>query len=282
MLTLAWYDGNQYRHTNYWMYSPADTAQQITLTLESTDTGWTVTSSNVEHIDAELSEHASSTRVSWQALGDAQEYRVYAKSPGDLEYQQVASTSATSSTTDIPWGVNSAGEPSYLRVGAILNNGQPTVLSPILSTADSDGDGLSDVREEREGTKADSADSDGDDLGDFVEINRYYTDPNNTDSDGDGHDDGTEVVAGTLPNNAASYPGVDIECAPPASGDWELRADCTVVADDEIPADLIVFPDSVLSLAQGVTLWFDYLEHSILVLFGGGIQLAPDAQIRQQ
>jgi hypothetical protein len=73
---------------------------------------------------------------------------------------------------------------------------------------DTDDDGLTDFEEDQTYTTNPLAwDSDGDTLSDGDEVNLYGTDPLVTDSDGDQVDDATEVLAGTDPNNAASFPG---------------------------------------------------------------------------
>ena len=60
-------------------------------------------------------------------------------------------------------------------------------------TTDSDGDGLTDEREQELGTDPRVADTDGDGLSDGEEVNEYGTDPMDPDTDGDGLDDGDEV-----------------------------------------------------------------------------------------
>ena len=69
--------------------------------------------------------------------------------------------------------------------------------------ADSDGDGLSDAEESENGTDPNSSDSDDDGISDSDELNDG-TDPNNSDSDGDGVNDGDELENGTDPNNSDS------------------------------------------------------------------------------
>ncbi|HUT40310.1 MAG TPA: S8 family serine peptidase [Gammaproteobacteria bacterium] len=76
-----------------------------------------------------------------------------------------------------------------------------------LPLIDSDADGLSNVMEIQLGTDALNPDTDGDTLSDGDEVNVHGTDPLDTDTDGDLVDDGAEVLAGTDPNNAASFPG---------------------------------------------------------------------------
>ena len=92
---------------------------------------------------------------------------------------------------------------------------------------DSDGDGLSDDREEELGTDPNDPDSDDDGLNDGDEVG-LGTDPLNPDSDGDGILDGDEVLLGTDPNEA------DEACA-------NTSAEATVARR---PADLIVLIDT--------------------------------------
>ena len=96
---------------------------------------------------------------------------------------------------------------------------------------DSDGDGLCLEQETAWGTSDSSADSDGDDLSDYEEIFTYGTDALVGDTDGDGVSDGDEVlVYGTDPLDASDYPndtdgdGMD--------DDWEIANGLIVGADD--------------------------------------------------
>jgi len=73
---------------------------------------------------------------------------------------------------------------------------------------DTDADGLTDFEEARTyATDPLVPDSDGDTLSDGDEIYLYATDPLTGDSDGDLVDDAAEVLAGTDPNDSASFPG---------------------------------------------------------------------------
>ncbi len=67
---------------------------------------------------------------------------------------------------------------------------------------DSDGDGLTDVREAQLGTNSGMVDSDGDELSDREEVEVYMTDPNNADTDADAYKDGEEVKNGYNPKGA--------------------------------------------------------------------------------
>lgn len=64
---------------------------------------------------------------------------------------------------------------------------------------DTDGDGLTDIREQELGTSASRFDTDGDTLGDGQEVLSYSTNPLNTDTDSDGFPDGVEIQNGFNP-----------------------------------------------------------------------------------
>lgn len=70
--------------------------------------------------------------------------------------------------------------------------------------ADSDEDGLSNVKEIEIGTNPQISDTDCDGLSDGDEINIYGTDPLNPDTDNDGISDGEEVKLGLDPKNGSS------------------------------------------------------------------------------
>ncbi len=74
----------------------------------------------------------------------------------------------------------------------------------VMTTLDSDGDGLLDGEEIRFGTSIGSADSDNDGLDDIDELTTHGTNPSNPDTDLDGMNDGREIVAGTAPDDATS------------------------------------------------------------------------------
>ena len=77
-----------------------------------------------------------------------------------------------------------------------------TAAVQVMTSLDSDGDGLLDGEEQRLGTRSDLTDTDGDGLGDFAEVNTHGTNPLLRDSDGDGAEDANELAAGTDPNSA--------------------------------------------------------------------------------
>lgn len=75
---------------------------------------------------------------------------------------------------------------------------------------DADCDGLTNQEERALGTSRSSADTDGDGISDAVEAKKLGTDPLDADSDHDGVDDGDEMAGGTNPEDADSdHDGVD-------------------------------------------------------------------------
>jgi hypothetical protein len=84
------------------------------------------------------------------------------------------------------------------------DEGNNTRIVSVMTSLDSDNDGLLDGEELRYGTNPYLADTDGDGLTDGDEVHVYHTDPRKWDTDGDGMSDGAEVAAGTDPNSAAS------------------------------------------------------------------------------
>ncbi|MBM4164783.1 MAG: hypothetical protein FJ222_10150 [Lentisphaerae bacterium] len=118
-----------------------------------------------------------------------------------------------------------------------------TTAVQVMTSLDSDGDGLLDGEELRLGTRVDLTDSDGDGLSDFDEIRVHGTNPLLRDSDGDGVSDSNEIRAGTDPNsetdvfkivaadgseavvmrvrwNAKAGKTYQVECASALAGPW--------------------------------------------------------------
>lgn len=88
-------------------------------------------------------------------------------------------------------------------------SGAPTssaVITPVNTTIDSDGDGLTDAEEKIAGTNINIIDTDGDGLSDYEEVKIYHTNPLNADTDGDGYLDGEEVKNGFNPNGPGKMP----------------------------------------------------------------------------
>lgn len=285
--TLYYYDGLEYQEYEMRRWVSEGEVSEMTITLSHGDEGFEFDSSEAVPPHAYAQYDAGKMRLWWEKVEGAVSYRVYAKYWDYPYFHLLGETSGTEYATDYDWARDS-GDPLhptglyYFAVTALLANGNETVFSPLVSNADRDNDGYNDFREEAMGTDIESDDSDGDGLSDFLERNRYYTNPLEEDSDGDGFTDGDEVEAGTLPNQRESYPGRVDECGAPKEGDWHVSSDCTVLEDQDIPADLIVHPDSLLTIREQVTMWFDYTRHKILVMFGGGIHLQRGAQIKQQ
>jgi hypothetical protein len=100
----------------------------------------------------------------------------------------------------------SAFEVVYIAVDPInalteIEEQNNTAVVQVMTSLDTDGDGLLDGEEQRLGTRVDLADSDDDGLSDWDEVRTYGTNPLLKDSDGDGANDAHELAAGTDPNN---------------------------------------------------------------------------------
>lgn len=115
--------------------------------------------------------------------------------------------------------------------GVAIDGGGPGAVYDADTRPDRDNDGLSDAREEEEGTDPDDPDSDDDGLSDGDEI-ANGADPLDPDSDDDGILDGDEVLLGTDPTEA------DEACA-------NTSAEATLASR---PADLIVMIDTSSSM----------------------------------
>lgn len=109
---------------------------------------------------------------------------------------------ATGESADVVAAVIGPKVPRLSDVAAqTVSNATPVAVGPKPATSDdvdTDGDGLSDVKEEEIFTDALLADTDGDGLSDGDEV-RLGTKPLIDDTDGDGVSDGDEAAAGTDP-----------------------------------------------------------------------------------
>ena len=76
----------------------------------------------------------------------------------------------------------------------MIDISKPKETAPDLSKMDTDGDGLTDLEEQKYGTDPNKVDTDGDGLSDYDEIFKYRTDPLKEDTDGDGLSDYDEVM----------------------------------------------------------------------------------------
>lgn len=89
----------------------------------------------------------------------------------------------------------------------VLQEQTPVVTEPTKQQApvvdefahDKDKDGVLDTKEAELGLSDYEFDTDKDGLSDFVEINKWKTDPAKKDTDGDGYGDGIEIIKGFNP-----------------------------------------------------------------------------------
>ncbi len=90
--------------------------------------------------------------------------------------------------------------------------------------SDLDSDGLTNAQELELGTSPSSADTDGDTLSDYAELYETDTDPLKTDTDGDTLSDSDDIALGLDPNNPETF-GVP---------DAEYKVEQTISADSEV------------------------------------------------
>lgn len=115
----------------------------------------------------------------------------------------VVPSSAVSTTTDS----NSTYVSEIPGLASTTSSGT-VASSTVVSTLDSDSDGLTDEEEKIYGTNPLAIDTDNDGLSDYEEVKIYHTNPLLSDTDGDGHPDGVEVKNGYNPNGPGKMPGV--------------------------------------------------------------------------
>ncbi len=137
--------------------------------------------------------------LSWSGTGKS--FLVYRS---DAPFDGTAGTEITT-TTEKTWldtGVDPAG--AFYRVRASGGGFSNLAYGVPAGALDSDGDGLTDAKEEELGTDPFNADTDGDGIADLVEL-LAGTDPKkddaNDDPDGDGLTNAEEFAAGTDPLN---------------------------------------------------------------------------------
>ena len=123
-------------------------------------------------------------------------------------------TAGTFRVRDVTPGAGGSQPQDLVRSGSLVyftaddgQTGRELWAIPINAAVDSDGDGLSDEREDLGvGTSSAIPDTDGDGLLDGAEVLTYGTNPLDPDSDGDGYSDGVEIAAGSNPLDRNSVP----------------------------------------------------------------------------
>lgn len=113
------------------------------------------------------------------------------RTPRSITTRETATAEATTTATATP-------ESSPTPTEEPTSTPEPTP-TPDAATLDTDGDGLTDVRELEIGTDPNVADTDGDGLNDGEEVDVHGTNPFQIDSDGDGLIDSDEVILGLDP-----------------------------------------------------------------------------------
>ncbi|MCH2581831.1 MAG: hypothetical protein MK133_11640, partial [Planctomycetes bacterium] len=118
--------------------------------------------------------------------------------------------------------------------------------------ADFDSDGLSDVAEYAAGTDPTDADTDDDGLEDGAEVNDHGTNPTSRDTDEDGYADNEEILEGSDPNDADSFPAQSVATLGDATESfheaivlptWDNRAAGGFTAVDRLDATFTVTAD---------------------------------------
>lgn len=154
---------------------------------------------------------------------------------------------ATSDATDLVAAVVGPKVPKLSEMAAqttadatpVAVSGQPADDGP-----DTDGDGLSDAKEEEIYTDSILSDTDGDGISDGDEV-RLGTNPLIDDSDGDGVDDGDEVAAGTDPRgnagSAAAPTAVPVEAT--VAPEEPVTEEPTVAPEEPVTEEPTVAPE---------------------------------------
>jgi hypothetical protein len=178
--------------------------------------------------------------LTFNSAGQATQLVVTATYPDSSTRNVSAAATGTNYTTSNPAiaTVSADGLVTAVASGTVViqatNDGAASIATAnvVLSSADSDGDGipddseialgldphnpvdaqedfdrdnLSNLREFQLGTDLRNRDTDGDGLSDGDEVNRYHTNPLLPDTDGDGIRDGLEIQTGSDPLDANSF-----------------------------------------------------------------------------
>lgn len=151
---------------------------------------------------------------------------------------------------------------------AEADEGNNTAWVSVMTSLDSDGDGLLDGEEALFGTRVDVADSDGDGLMDGQEVHTCGTAPLVADSDGDGMEDGAEVQAGTDPNSSADVFAVKEFDASTGQARVRWTAKAGKTYQVEKSSDLLIWTDAPTGLGTD--------EQSQKTALGDGILLYVD------
>ena len=70
-------------------------------------------------------------------------------------------------------------------------------------------------------------------------------------------------------------------CVPPLSGDWVLTESCALEENASAPADVIIHPNTVLTIPSDRTLFIDLLSHKLLIKKEGGVLIKQGGTVKQ-
>ncbi len=174
-----------------------------------------------------VTKSGANSAVSWSApVGQTvQYYTIYMRAPGEQQLTALASTTATSFTTSIPFGAASTTLIKEFSVAATVG-GTESFLTIGVQNNDTDADGVSDAIEAEIGSNPNIIDTDGDGLTDGQEYFVYQTDATKVDTDNDGESDYTYVIRLLTANRP---PTVQDDAATVQTG---IQATVPVLAND--------------------------------------------------
>lgn len=85
----------------------------------------------------------------------------------------------------------------------------------------------------------------------------------------------------TKPTWSTFISSINFDCIPPttAGTDWTISASCTLAKSATAPANVIVQPNAVLTIPNGISLNIDFTQFHLKVNPGGGVFIAPGGKI---
>lgn len=278
----------QYNEAEFTRWATADATTTILVNVSlDYETGTYVFGSNQLYAPTQVLTipQGDQTTITWNDVASSTGYSVYYKYNDYPYYTLLTNTTATSTVADIPYATDSGDERfpdnlHYFRVTATLADGTETVMSDPVGNDDRDGDRIRDwIEINTYGTDPNDSDTDGDTIIDFLEINKYSTDPNDPDTDGDSYTDGEEVASSTNPLDNQSYPETDTVCQTDENGNWIVDQDCIIDSNTEVAGNITIFSNAVLSIQNAAQLMIDFTQHYIKIITGGTLEIEEGSGI---